>query len=143
MVLCAKIGKCTCILYEQKNPVCIHILHSYTEIGDGGTQSPGGCVNPTHGGMRKPNPRGDAETPSPGLLRKPGDSPQVCPRLKKFKRLATRDTMHGLCPNLQQRGPNGRIVPTPSEVSDTGASTEKRAPKNKNGNYTNTYITDT
>ena len=59
VVLCAKIGKCTCTLYEQKNPVCIQILCAYMGIV-AETQSSGGCVNPIPGGMRKPNPRRDA-----------------------------------------------------------------------------------
>ena len=101
MALCAKIGKCTCTIYEQKTPVCIQILRVYTGIGDAETQSPG-----------------HAEAPSPGMLRKPGDLPYPCPRPKKFKRLATRDTLHGSRPNLQQRDPNGRIMTTPSDVSD-------------------------
>ena len=46
VVLCAKIGKCTCTLYEQKHPVCIHILRAYTGIGDAETQSPECCGNP-------------------------------------------------------------------------------------------------
>ena len=51
MVLCAKVGKCTCsTLYEQKNPVGIQILRAYMGIGD-------------------------AETQTPGMLRKPGDLP--------------------------------------------------------------------
>ena len=89
-------------LYEQKNVVCIQILRAYTEIGD-------------------------AETQSPGMLRKPGDLPQVCVRPKKFKKLATRDTLHGSRPNLRQRDPDGRIVLTPSDVSDKGASTKRCA----------------
>ena len=45
---------------------------------------------------------------------------------KKFKRLATRDTLHGSRPNLRHRGLDGRIVPPtpPSELSDKGASTK-------------------
>ena len=54
------------------------------------------------------------------MLRKPGDLPYPCPLPKKFKRLATRDTLHGSRPNLRQRDPDGRIVPTPSSVSDKG-----------------------
>ena len=138
VVLCAKIGKCTCTLYEQKNPVCIQILRAYTGIGDAETPSPGGCVNPIPRGMRKPNPRGDAETPSPGMLRKLGDLPLGCPRPKKFKRLATRDTLHGSRPNLRQRDPNGRIVPTPPNVSYKGVSTKRCARRKKNHNDTHT-----
>ena len=105
-MLCVTTGKCTCTIYEQKNPVCIQILRAYTGIGD-------------------------AETPSPGMLRKPGDLPKVCPRPKKFKRRATRDTLHGSHRNLRQRDPNGRIVPTPSDVSDDVASTKRCAPLKK------------
>ena len=61
VVLCAKKGKETRTLYEQKNPVCIHTLRAYTGIGD-------------------------AQTQSPGMLRKPGDLPQVCPRPKMLKK---------------------------------------------------------
>ena len=79
MVLWAKIGKCTCTLYEQKNPVCIQNLTCVH--GDRG------CGNPIPGGIPKPSPRADAETPFPGILQKPGDLPQVCPRPKSFKGL--------------------------------------------------------
>ena len=106
-MLCAKVGKCTCsTLYGQKNPVCIKILRAYTGIGD-------------------------AETQTPGMLRKPGDLPQVCPRPNTFKRLATRDTLHGLRPNLWHRGLDGRIVPTPSDLSDKDASTKRYARRRK------------
>ena len=102
-------------LREQKSRVCIQFLRAYAGIRD-------------------------AETQSPGMLRKPGDLPQVCPRPKKFKRLATRDTLHGSRPNLQQREPDGRIVPTPPDVWDKGASTKRCARrKKKNHNYTYTY----
>ena len=57
-------------------------------------------------------------------MRKPGDLPYPCPRPKKLKWLATRDTLHGSRPNLEQRDPKVRIVPTPSDVSDKGASTK-------------------
>ena len=40
MVLCAKIGKCACTLYEQKIPVCIQFVRAYTGIGDAETQNP-------------------------------------------------------------------------------------------------------
>ena len=106
VVLCATIGKCTCTLYERKNPVCIKILRAYTGIGD-------------------------AKTQNPGMLRKPRDLPQVCPRPKKFKRLTTRDTLHGSRPNLRHRNLDGRIVPTPSDVSDEGASTKRYARRKK------------
>ena len=99
VVLCAKRGNGTCTLYEQKSPVCIQIIRAYAGIGD-------------------------AETQSPGMLRKPGGLPQVCPGSKKFKRVATRDTLHGSRPNLRQREPDGRIVPIPPDVSDKGASTK-------------------
>ena len=76
-------------------------------------------------GMRKPNPRGDAETPSPGMLRKPGDLPYPCSRSRKSKGLATCDPLHESRPNLRQRDPNGRIVPPPPNASDKGASTKR------------------
>ena len=101
-MLCAKKGKCTCTLYVQKNPVCIQILGAYTGIGD-------------------------AETQSAGMLRKPGGLPQVCPRPKKIEGLATRDTLHESRPNLRRRDVDSRIVPTPSDVSDKGASTKRYA----------------
>ena len=91
---------------RAKNLVCIQILRAYTGIGD-------------------------AETQSPGMLRIPGDLPQVCPRPKKFKRLSTRDTLHGSRPNLRQRDPNGRTVPTPSDVLDKSASTKRCARRKK------------
>ena len=47
------------------------------------------------------------------------------PTAKRFKRLATRDTLHGSRPNLRQRVPNGRIVPTPPTVSNEDASTKR------------------
>ena len=116
-VLSAKIGKRTCTLLGAEKPVCIQIVCAYTGIGD-------------------------VETQSQGMLRKPGDLPQVCPRPKTFKRLATRDTLHGSRPNLRQRDPKGRIVPTPSDVSDEGTSTKRCAGRRiKNGNYTYTYNT--
>ena len=101
MVLCAKIGKCTCTLLRAEKPGLHPTLAGYTGIGD-------------------------AETPSPGMLREPVDLPYVCPRPKKLKRLATRDTLHGSRPNLRQRDPNGRIVPTPSDVSDKGANRKRK-----------------
>eukprot|EP00904_Undaria_pinnatifida_P005032 jgi/Undpi1/1659/HiC_scaffold_11.g05049.m1 len=39
-------------------------------------------------------------------------------RPKKFKRLATRETLHGSRPNVRQRDLDGRVVLTPSDVSD-------------------------
>ena len=115
VVLGAKIGKRACTFYEPKNPVCIKILRAYAGIGD-------------------------TETQSPGMLWKPGDLPQMSPTPKKFQRLATRDTLHGSRPNLRQREPDGRIVPTPPDVSDKGAGTKRCAQrKKKNHNYTYTY----
>ena len=106
MVPCAKRGKETCTLYEQERLVCIKVLRTHAGIGDAGTQSP-------------------------GMLRKPWGLPQVCPRPKKFKKLATRDTLHGSRLNFQQREPDGRIVPTPPDVWDKGASTKKCARRKK------------
>ena len=98
-----------------------------------------GCVNSILGEIRKHNPRGDAETSSLGMLRKPGDLPYPCPRPKQFKRHATRDKPHGSRPNLRQRDPNGRIVPTPLNVLDEGPSTKRRVRKEKkNDHYTYT-----
>ena len=125
-MLCAKIGKRTCTLYEQKTPVYIQILRGYTGIGDAVPQSPGGCGNPIHGGMWKHHPRGCCGNPAICL--------KVCSRPKKFKRLATCDTPHGSRPNLRQRDPIGRVVPTPSDVSDKGASTKRCARRKKNVN---------
>ena len=52
-----------------------------------------------------------------------------------------RDTQHGSRPNLQQREPDGRIVPTPPDVWDKGASTKRCARRKKqNHNSTYTYI---
>ena len=87
-------------------PVCIQILCAYT-----GTR--------------------DAETQTPRMLRKPRDLPQVCPRPKTFYRLATRDTLHGSRPNLRQSDPDGRIMPTPPDVSDKGATTIRCARRKK------------
>ena len=42
-----------------------------------------------------------------------------------------RDTQHGSRPNLRRRDPKGRIVPTPSNVSDKGANTKKCVRKNR------------
>ena len=100
----------------QKNAVCINILRAYTGIGD-------------------------AKTQTPGMLRKPGDLPQVCPRPKKCKRLATRDALHGSRPNLRRREPDGRVVPIPSDVSEKEASTKICARRKKQfHNYTYAYI---
>ena len=115
MVLCAQRGDKTCTLYDEKSPVCIQTLRTFAGIGG-------------------------AETQSPGMLWKPGDLPQVCPRPKKFKRLATHDTLHGSRPNLRQREPDGRIVPIPPDVWDEGASTKRCARREKKShNYTSTY----
>ena len=72
------------------------------------------------------------------MLRKPGDVAEtrgfalkVRARPKMFKRLATRDALHGSRPNLRQRDPGGRIVPTPSDATDQGASTKRCAPREK------------
>ena len=46
---------------------------------------------------------------------------------KKFKRLAKRDPLHRLRPNLRQREPDGQIVPTPPDLSEKGASTKRCA----------------
>ena len=78
--------------------------------------------------------RGDKGCRNPipaGMLRKPGDLPQVCPRQKTFKRLATHDALHGSRPNLRQREPDGRIAPTPPDVWDKGASTKRCARRKK------------
>ena len=75
--------------------------------------------------------RGDKGCRNPipaGMLRK---LPQVRPRPKKFKRLTTRGTLHGSRPNLQQREPDGRIVPTPPDVWDKGANTKRCARRKK------------
>ena len=75
---------------------------------------------------------GGAETQTPGMLRKPGNLPYyVCPRPKKFKRLAKRDTVNGSRPNHRQRESDGRIVPTPLNVWDKGASTKRCARRTK------------
>ena len=89
--------------------------------------------------MRKPNPRRDAETQSPGGCGNtiPGDVAGTrgftssMPNARTVKRLATRDTQHGSRPNLRQRDPNGRIVPTPPDVSDKGSNTKRCARKKK------------
>ena len=49
------------------------------------------------------------------------------PKANKKKRLATRDTLHRSRPNIRQCDPNGRIAPTPSSVSDKGASMKRCA----------------
>ena len=49
----------------------------------------------------------------------------MCPRPEKVKRLAMRDTQHGSRPNLPHRQPDGRLVPTPPDVWDKGASTKR------------------
>ena len=74
---------------------------------------------------------GDAETQTPGMLRKPGDLPYVRPTPKKLKRLATRDVLNGSRPNLRQREPDGRVLPTPTNVWDEGASTKRCARREK------------
>ena len=84
---------------------------------------------------------GDAETQTPGMLRKPGDLPYVSPRPKKFERLATHDTLNGSRPNLRQREPDGRIVPTPPNRLGQKCEHEEMCPKEKKHthNYTYTY----
>ena len=83
-------------------------------------------------GCRNTNPGDVAETRGFALR---------VPKAKKFKRLATRDTLHGSCPNLRQREPDGRIVPTPSDVSAKGASTKRCARRKKKRRlYINLYI---
>ena len=84
-----------------------------------------GCENPIPGGMRKPSPRGDAETPPPGMFRKPEDLPCQCPRQTNFKSLAIRDTLHGSRPNLRHRDRDGRIMLTPLNGSDKGSSRKR------------------
>ena len=113
-VLCANRGNETCTLYEEKSLVCIQTLRTYAGIGD-------------------------AETQSPGMLRKPGDLPYMCPRPKKFKRLATPDTLHGSRPNLRQREPDGRIVPTPPDVR-TKVRARRDVPKGKKKSHLYIYI---
>ena len=52
-----------------------------------------------------------------------------------------RDTQHGSHPNLRQREPDGRIVPTLPDVWDKGASTKRCARREKKShNYTYTYM---
>ena len=92
--------------------VCIRVLRTYTGMGDAETQC---CGNP-------------------------GICHLSVPKAKKVQKLATRDTLHGSRPNLQQHEPDGRIVPTPSDVWDKGASTKRYARRKKtNHNYTYTY----
>ena len=72
------------------------------------------------------------KTASPNLTYVHGDrgcgnpgSALNMPKAKKVTRaFATRDTLHGSRPNLGQRDPKVRTVPTPSDVSDKGASTK-------------------
>ena len=106
MVLCAKRGKETCTLYEQESPVCIRVLRTYAGIGD-------------------------AETQSPGMLRKPGDLPQVCPRPKKFKKVPRATHCTDRAQTSSNFEPDGRIVPTPPDVWDKGASTKRCARREK------------
>ena len=118
MVLCAKIGKCTCTLYVALR-----------------AEKPGLHLNLTcvHGdrGYKTPIPGDVAETR--GFI-------LSVPKAKKIQRLATRDTLDGSRPNLRQRDPDGRIVPTPSDVSGKGASTKRFARRKKNANCTYTYM---
>ena len=80
--------------------------------------------------------------PIPGDVAETRGFPLYVPNAKeKFKRLATRDTLHGSRPNLRQREPDGRIVPTPPDVWDKGASTKRCAQRRKkNHNYSYTYL---
>ena len=43
----------------------------------------------------------DVESPTPGMLRKPGELPYPSPLPKKLKRLVTRDTLPRLRPNRE------------------------------------------
>ena len=81
------------------NLTCVH--------GDRGcrTPIPGDCVNPIPGGMQKPNPRGDAETSTPGMLRKPGDLAQVCPSPKSLKGLPR-------ATHTDRAQTSGNVIPT-------------------------------
>ena len=113
MVLCAKEGKKRVPSTRAENPG----LHpNFTCVrGDKG------CRNPIPAEM----------------LRKPGDLPQVCPRPKKFKRVATRDTLHGSRPNLQQREPDTVELCPPHPTFETKVPTRRDAPEGeKNHNYT-------
>ena len=80
-------------------------------------------------GCRNPIPEDVAETRGFAL---------GVPKAKKSKRLATRDTLHRSRPNLRQREPDGRIVPTPPDVWDKGASTKRCARRKKK--ITNIHI---
>ena len=127
-----------CTIYEQKNLVCIQILRAYTGIGDAKAQSSGVCVHPIPGGMRKPNLGGDAESPSPGMLRKPGDLPQVCPRLKSLKGLPR--ATH--CTDRAQTSGNMTLTVEfcpPHLTFRMKVRAQRGVSKKKNGNYTSTY----
>ena len=64
------------------------------------------------------------------------------PKAKKGKkRLDTRDTLHESRPNLRQRDPNGRIVPTSPNVSDKGASTKRCVRRKKNATQPQDTVT--
>ena len=83
-------------------------------------------------GMQKPNPR--------GCCGNPGICLECAQGQKKLKRLATRDALHESRPNLRQRDPNRRIAP--SDVSDKGVSTKRRARRKKRNDdctYTCTF----
>ena len=73
--------------------------------------------------MRKPNPRGDvAETRGFALS---------VPKAKKVPKACHARHTARIAPTLQQREPDGRIVPTPPDVWDKGANTERCARKKK------------
>ena len=60
---------------------------------------------------------GDAET---------GGFALSLPKAEKVE-MDLRDTLHGSRPNLRHCDLDGRILPTPSDVSDKGASTKRYA----------------
>ena len=114
VVLYAKIGKRTCTLYEQKNPFCIQILRAYTGIGD-------------------------AETQSPGMLRKPGNC-RKCAQGQKSLPRATHCTDRDQ--NLRQRDPNGTVElcpPHPTFRTKVRARRDVPEEEKKMTNYTYTY----
>ena len=118
VVLCAKRGNETCTLYEEKSPVCFQTLRTYAGIGD-------------------------AETQSPGMLRKPVDLPYIifmCPRPKMFLGLprATHCT--------DRAKTSGNVSPTvelspPHPTFRTKVRARRDVPKGKNkkNKYTYTY----
>ena len=73
--------------------------------------------------------------PIPGDIAETRGFASSVPKAKKvFDRLATRGTLHESRPNLRQREPDGRIVPTPPDVSGKGVST-KRCARRKMKNH--------